>query len=105
MVKIVIKKKVNQFNKIINVDGDKSLSIRSLLLGSQSFGICKIKNLPKSEDILSTISGLKKLGIKIYFRNKICFIYGNGLNGFDYKKNINCLNSKIKKSEFYFKFQ
>ena len=88
MVKIVIKKKVNQFNKIINVDGDKSLSIRSLLLGSQSFGICKIKNLPKSEDILSTISGLKKLGIKIYFRNKICFIYGNGLNGFEYKKNI-----------------
>ena len=88
MVKIVIKKRVNQFNKIINVDGDKSLSIRSLLLGSQSFGICKIKNLPKSEDILSTISGLKKLGIKIYFRNKICFIYGNGLNGFEYKKNI-----------------
>ena len=65
MVKVVIKKRVNQFNEVINVDGDKSLSIRSLLIGSQSFGICKIKNLPKSEDILSTISGLKKLGIKI----------------------------------------
>ncbi len=70
------------------MDGDKSLSIRSLLIGSQSFGICKIKNLPKSEDIMSTISGLKKLGIKIFFKDKICFIYGNGLNGFNYKKNI-----------------
>ena len=88
MVKIVIKKRISQFNKVISVDGDKSLSIRSLLIGSQSFGVCKIKNLPQSEDILSTISGLKKLGIKILFKNKICFIYGNGLNGFNYKKNI-----------------
>ena len=88
MVKIVIKKRISEFNKVINVDGDKSLSIRSLLIGSQSFGICKIKNLPQSEDILSTINGLKKLGIKILFKNKVCFIYGNGLNGFYYKKNI-----------------
>ncbi len=88
MVKIVIKKRISEFNKVINVDGDKSLSIRSLLIGSQSFGICKIKNLPQSEDIISTINGLKKLGIKILFKNKICFIYGNGLNGFYYKKNI-----------------
>ena len=34
MVKIVIQKKIKDFNKIINVDGDKSLSIRSLLIGS-----------------------------------------------------------------------
>ena len=86
MVKIVIKKRISEFNKVINVDGDKSLSIRSLLIGSQSFGICKIKNLPQSEDILSTINGLKKLGIKILFKNKVCFIYGNGLNGFYIKK-------------------
>ena len=38
-------KKIKDFNKIIKVDSDKSLSIRSLLIGSQSFGICKIKNL------------------------------------------------------------
>ena len=88
MTKIVIQKKIKAFNKVINVDGDKSLSIRSLLIGSQSYGVCKIRNLPKSEDILSTIEGLKKLGIKIYFKNKICFLHGNGLNGFNYKKNI-----------------
>ena len=44
MVKIIIQKKINDFNKVISVDGDKSLSIRSLLIGSQSYGICKIKN-------------------------------------------------------------
>ena len=61
MAKISYSKKIKNFNKIIKVDGDKSLSIRSLLIGSQSYGICKIKNLPKSGDILSTINGLKKI--------------------------------------------
>ena len=88
MVKIVIQKKIKDFNKVICVDGDKSLSIRSLLIGSQSYGICKIKNLPMSEDVLSTINGLRKLGIKIFFKKKICYLHGNGLNGFNFKKNI-----------------
>ena len=88
MAKLIIKKKIKQFNKVIKVDGDKSLSIRALLFGSQSFGKCEIKNLSRSGDILSTIKGLKKLGIKIIFKKKICLVYGNGLNGFKYKKNI-----------------
>tara|TARA_B100000963_G_C22628261_1_gene673494 strand:+ start:29 stop:1351 length:1323 start_codon:yes stop_codon:yes gene_type:complete len=88
MTRIVIKRKIKSFNKIITVDSDKSLSIRSLLIGSQSYGLCKIKNLSQSGDILSTIKGLRKLGIKIFFKNKICYLYGNGLNGFKYKKNI-----------------
>ena len=88
MAKIVIQKKSKSFNKVISVDSDKSLSIRSLLIGSQSYGVCKIKNLSKSGDILSTIGGLKKLGVKIKFIKNFCYVYGNGLNGFDYKKNI-----------------
>ena len=88
MAKIVIQKKIRDFKKVIKVDSDKSLSIRSLLIGSQSFGLCKINNLSKSGDILSTVGGLKKLGIRIIFKNKLCYVYGNGLNGFDYKKNI-----------------
>ena len=88
MTKIVIKKKIKTFNKIISVDSDKSLSIRSLLIGSQSYGLCKIKNLSKSGDILSTINGLRKLGVKIFFKNRICYLYGSGLSGFNYRKNI-----------------
>ena len=30
----------------------------------------------------------KKLGIKIILNKKKCYIYGKGLNGFEYKKNI-----------------
>ena len=70
MVRVVIQKKIKNFDKVISVDGDKSLSIRSLLIGSQSYGLCKIKNLSKSDDILSTVEGLKKLGVKIFFRGR-----------------------------------
>ena len=88
MKKIFIQKKNKSFNKIINVDSDKSLSIRSLLISSQSFGKCTIKNLSMSGDILSAIEGLKKLGVKIKLTQNICHVYGKGLNGFNYKKNI-----------------
>ncbi len=88
MVSIVIKKKIKDFDKVINLDSDKSLSIRSLLISSQSYGLCRIKNLSRSGDILSTIDGLKRLGIKIKLTKNICYVYGNGLNGFNYKKNI-----------------
>ena len=76
MVKIVIQKKIKDFNKVITVDSDKSLSIRSLLISSQSIGVSKIKNLSKSGDIMSTLLGLRKLGIKIKLTNKICYVYG-----------------------------
>lgn len=86
--KIIIHKKINKFNKTIKVDGDKSLSIRWLLLASQAEGKSKSKNLLRSEDILSTIECLKTLGVKIKFLKDICEINGVGLNGFKYKKNI-----------------
>ena len=35
---IFIKKKINNFKKIITVEGDKSLSIRFALLASQAIG-------------------------------------------------------------------
>ena len=77
----------NSFKKTISVDGDKSISIRTLLLGSQAFGKTFIKNILLSEDIISSINCLKKLGIKISLRKKNCYIYGKGLNGFEYKRN------------------
>jgi len=77
----------NSFKKTISVDGDKSISIRTLLLGSQAFGKTFIKNILLSEDIISSINCLKKLGIKISLKKKNCYIYGKGLNGFEYKRN------------------
>ncbi len=85
---VVIKKKISSYNKQILVDGDKSISIRWALLASQAIGKSVASNLPNSEDINSTIDCLKKLGIKIIKKNNVCKIFGNGLNGFNYKKNI-----------------
>ena len=66
---LLVKEKVKRFNKFLEVDGDKSISIRWLLLASQSIGISKAKNLPRSEDVLSAIKCLKKLGINITLSN------------------------------------
>ena len=90
--KIVINKILNSFNKIIEIEGDKSLSIRCALLASQATGKTKIINLLKSEDVLNTLNSLKKLGVKYRFNKKICEINGLGLNGYKYKKNLT-LNS------------
>ena len=79
---------IKPFNKILEIEGDKSLSIRWALLASQAKGKSKSKNLLKSEDVLSTLNCLRKLGIRIKFKKKICEINGLGLNGYKYKKNI-----------------
>ena len=86
--KLFINAKNNSFKKTISIDGDKSISIRTLLLGSQAVGKTQIENILLSEDIKNSINCLKKLGIKISLNKKDCSIYGRGLNGFQYKKNI-----------------
>ena len=78
----------NSFKKSITIDGDKSISIRALLLGSQAYGKSFIENILLSEDIINSINCLKKLGTKISLNKNNCSVYGKGLNGFKYKKNI-----------------
>ena len=85
---LLINKKIKPFNKRIDVDGDKSLSIRFTLLASLAVGKSKAYGLLKSEDVMSTINCLKKLGVKIKFRQNYCEVIGMGLNGYDYKKNL-----------------
>ena len=91
--KIIIKKKITKFKKKIEVSGDKSLSIRWVLFSSLASGVSKAKNLLMSEDVLAAIEIVKKLGIKVKFRNKICEIYGKGINGYIFRKNLK-LNAK-----------
>jgi 3-phosphoshikimate 1-carboxyvinyltransferase len=85
---ISINKTIKQFNKVLEVDGDKSLSIRWALLASQSTGKSTSFNLLKSQDVLNTLSCLRKLGVKINLYKERCEIFGLGVNGFKYKKNI-----------------
>ena len=83
-----IDKKINSFNKKIDVDGDKSISIRWALLASQAKGKSKGYNILKSEDILNTLNCLTKLGVKINLKKEFCEIYGNGLNTYSHKDNL-----------------
>tara|TARA_B100001093_G_scaffold439006_1_gene438706 strand:+ start:292 stop:1611 length:1320 start_codon:yes stop_codon:yes gene_type:complete len=93
--KIILNKRINNFNRKITIPGDKSLSIRWVLISSLSSGISKAQNLLFSEDVLAAIQAVRKFGIKVIINNKICKIYGKGINGYKYKKNltINAKNS------------
>ena len=62
---VVVRRKIKQFNEKISVDSDKSLSIRSFLIGSISQGISTASNILESEDVKSTITVCRKLGVKI----------------------------------------
>ena len=83
---IILKKKLNNFNKTIIVPGDKSLSIRWVLFSSLANGASTAKNLLMSEDVLAAIKAIKKLGIKVKINKDVCKIYGKGVNGYIYKK-------------------
>ena len=83
-----INNKINSFNKTITVSGDKSLSIRWVLFSSMAQGKSKAFNLLLSEDVLAAINAVKKLGINVKLNKKCCTIFGNGPNGYNYKKNI-----------------
>jgi len=86
---IQIKKKINFYkNKSIKVSGDKSLSIRFAILASLAKGKSRAINLLYSEDVISCLNCLKKLGISIKFNKKLCEITGKGLNGYNYKNNL-----------------
>ncbi len=90
---LIIKNKINKFDKEIYVSGDKSISIRWVLLSSLANGVSKAENLLMSEDVISAIQAIKKLGIKSKIKKNICKIYGKGINGYEYKKNI-IINAK-----------
>ena len=85
---LIINNKIKKFNKTILISGDKSLSIRWVLLASQAIGKSKGYNLLMSEDVLAALESIKKLGIKVNKYKNYCEILGGGINGFKFKKNI-----------------
>ncbi len=86
---IQISNKIKKFNKTIKVSGDKSISIRCVLLASQAIGTSRIYNLLESEDVINALKSIKKLGINYKKLKKHYEITGFGLSGFN-------TNNKIK---------
>ena len=67
---IIIQNKIKQFKKVITVSSDKSLSIRWAILASLAMGKSRAYNLLNSEDVLSTLKCLQKLGVRISLKKK-----------------------------------
>ena len=89
MRKIInINKVIKPFDRKINISGDKSISIRFVIMASMAKGKSIAKNLLRSEDVLNTIKCIKNLGIKIKFKKNYCEVMGNGLDGYKYKKGL-----------------
>ena len=85
---VKIKNKIKPFVKTIEVDSDKSLSIRSFLIGSISQDISVASNVLESEDVKNAIKACKKLGVYIKkTKPKYYKIYGKGLGSLHAKKN------------------
>jgi 3-phosphoshikimate 1-carboxyvinyltransferase len=86
--------KLPKFVGTINIPGDKSISHRALIIGSQATGIVKITNLLESADVFSTMNALRKFGVDIIKRGKDYYVYGLVVGGLrEYNGTINCGNS------------
>ncbi len=92
---VIIKKKINPFNKIITVPGDKSISIRFILLAAMALGKSRAYGLLNSQDCNASLKAISKLGVKVYKKKNYIEINGQGLNGLPFKNKtvINCQNS------------
>ena len=65
------------------VPGDKSISHRALIIGSLAVGNTKISGLLESEDVMATVSALRKLGVNISRDTNNCWLVsGVGVGGF-----------------------
>ena len=82
---IRINRKIDSFSKKINVEGDKSLSIRWVILSSLSKKKSIAYNILQSEDVLSALDCIKILGSKVKISKNKCEIIGNGLNFENFK--------------------
>ena len=87
---VVINNKIKPYIKVLkNIAGDKSISIRFLILSSLAYGKSIAYNLSNAQDIINTLKCIRKFGVKIKIKKNFCEVYGNGLYGHEYKDNLN----------------
>ena len=85
---LIISDKIGNFRQIISVSGDKSLSLRWVLLSSLASGVSYAKNLLLSEDVMAAVKAINILGIKSKISKNRTKIFGKGIEGYSYRKNI-----------------
>ena len=64
---------------MIKVPGDKSISHRSIMLGSIADGVTRVSGFLEGEDSLATLNAFKEMGIKIERDGSSVVIHGVGM--------------------------
>ncbi len=77
----MIIKKVKGLSGEVTVPGDKSISHRSIMLGSLAKGTTEVSGFLQGADCLSSIACFSKMGVEIENKNNIVLIHGRGLYG------------------------
>jgi 3-phosphoshikimate 1-carboxyvinyltransferase len=65
----------------ITVPGDKSISHRSIMLGSLAGGTTRITNFLRGEDNFSTMGAFRAMGVPIEDNGQVVTVHGVGLHG------------------------
>ncbi|MBR3835039.1 MAG: 3-phosphoshikimate 1-carboxyvinyltransferase [Lachnospiraceae bacterium] len=73
--------RVNGFKGEVTVPGDKSISHRSIMLGSLAKGDTEVYGFLQGADCLSSIDCFRKMGVDIENKGDIVVIHGRGLHG------------------------
>lgn len=71
---------VQRLKGTVTVPGDKSISHRSIMLGSLAYGTTRVDHFLTSADCLSTIGMFRNMGVKIRQAGEKVTIVGRGLN-------------------------
>jgi 3-phosphoshikimate 1-carboxyvinyltransferase len=82
-----IAKNSKKLRGTIKVPGDKSISHRSIMLGSLAVGTTKISGFLEGEDALATIEVFRQMGVEITRDGSDVEIKGVGLNGLSKPQN------------------
>ena len=78
----------------ISVPGDKSISHRSIMLGSIANGVTTVSGFLRGEDNICTLNAFRAMGVKVEDNDNILRIEGRGLHGLQEPTDIlDCGNS------------
>ena len=81
-------------NGSIKVPGDKSISHRSIMLGSIAEGVTRVSGFLEGDDSLATLNAFKEMGVAIQREGSNVTIQGVGMNGLkEPRKPLNLGNS------------
>lgn len=80
--------KVKGFSGEVTVPGDKSISHRSVMLGSLAKGTTEVYGFLQGADCLSSIDCFRKMGVEIENNKDVVTIKGRGLRGLTEPKDI-----------------